>query len=90
MINKNNWSIDEKEIPHNFFKNNIKYFPFNGGSIETLFSKIKIVHSKRVFGKSKNIKLNINKNDILNAFKLHKKYQDINEVINKPPFGIYC
>jgi hypothetical protein len=47
-----NWSLDEKsEITPEWFKKNIDYFKFYGRDIETLLSKTKIAHSKRVYCK---------------------------------------
>jgi len=90
MIRKNNWLIDNKDIPTNFFKHNRECFPFNGGSIETFFGKVKMIHSKRVFGKSKKEKMKITKEDIENAIEIHKKYEMIDDIMNNnPPFGMY-
>ena len=91
MIRKNDWGISEKEIPLDFFKNNFKYFPHNGGSVETFFAKVKMVHSKRVFGKSKVEKMNITKEDIKNALEIHRKFENLDEKINNklPPPGMY-
>jgi len=90
MVRKNDWDINTNEIPFNFFKTNRDYFPFNGGSIETFFGKVKMVHSKRVFGKSKKEKMKITKDDILQALKVHKEVERIDErLINKPPTGMY-
>ena len=90
MVKKNDWSITNNDIPSNFFKKNREYFPFNGGSIETFFGKVKMIHSKRVFGKSKEDKMKITKEDILQALKIHKEVERIDERINnKPPPGMY-
>ena len=87
MITKNDWLINKSDIPTDFFKDNIQYFPHNGGSIESFFAKIKIVHSKRVFGKSKTEKKIVTNKDILNAFDIQKKNIKIEK--KKIPFGMY-
>lgn len=87
MITKNDWLINKSDIPTDFFKDNLQYFPHNGGSIESFFAKIKIVHSKRVFGKSKTEKRIVTKKDILNAFDIQKK--NIKTEKKKIPFGMY-
>ena len=91
MVKKNNWSINKEEIPMNFFKHNRECFPYNGGSVETFFSKVKMVHSKRVFGKSKEEKMNINKEDILRAMEIQKEFKNSEERLgkSKPPPGMY-
>ena len=90
MVNKNNWGIKKEDIPYNFFKHNREYFPFNGGSIETFFGKVKMIHSKRVFGKPKGEKMKITQEDIINAMKVHKEFERIDERINdKPPPFMY-
>jgi len=90
MVKKNNWGIKKEDIPYNFFKHNREYFPFNGGSIETFFGKVKMIHSKRVFGKPKGEKMKITQEDIINAMKVHKEFERIDERINdKPPPFMY-
>ena len=90
MVRNNNWNIDENEIPKDFFKDCKDYFPYNGGSVETFFTKVKMVHSKRVFGKAKGKKMNITGEDMKNALDIHKKFKDENiSKRNKPPVGMY-
>jgi len=43
------WSIDKKALTDEWFIKNKVYFQFFGRDMETLFSKIKIAHSRRVF-----------------------------------------
>jgi len=89
MVKKNDWNIDEKEIPRDFFRDSKDYFPYNGGSVETFFTKVKMVHSKRVFGKAKGEKMNITGKDMINALEVHKKFKDEDITNNKPPPGMY-
>ncbi len=90
MVKKNDWNINETEIPKDFFRDSKDYFPYNGGSIETFFTKVKMVHSKRVFGKSKGEKMNITGEDIKKALDIHKKFKDEDiSKNNKPPSGMY-
>ena len=88
MVRKNDWYIDDTEIPKYFFKNNREYFPYNGGSIETFFGKVKMVHSKRVFGKSKTSKMNITRKDMTKALDIHKASIE-KKKRNIPPPGLY-
>lgn len=77
------WSIDEKfkdDFSLKWFERNIDYFTFYGRDMETLFSKVKIAHSRRVFCLDKNMKKKINKTDMEKGFLL---YLDNDEVKNR-------
>ena len=51
MVKDIKWTINEKEIPIDFFKENYSCFENMAGDIETLIFNIKIEHAKRVFCK---------------------------------------
>jgi SpoVK/Ycf46/Vps4 family AAA+-type ATPase len=75
------WSViieDEEEIL-SFFNKHIKDFPFYGRDIEVFFSKCKIVHTRRIFGKKKSERKKITIEDVLNAFNLYLKHRDQKE-----------
>lgn len=89
MVKKDKWKITSTQIPVNFFKDNTEYFPYFGGSVEIFYGKVKIAHSKRVFGRDRSKKKRISKNDMIYALKLHKdSFQKLN-TNDKPPFGMY-
>ena len=46
-VEENNWKL--KNIPVSWFEKNMDYFRYFGRDMETLFSKTKIAHSRRVF-----------------------------------------
>jgi len=75
MIHESNWEIS---VDTTFLKNMIikekDLFKDAGGSCENLFSKIKLAHSKRIFGKSSNLKFKISEEDINDAIEMMKKY----------------
>jgi len=75
MIKENSWEFD---IDINYIKETIKsnedIFKNTGGSCENLFSKIKLTHSKRVFGLSNDVKFIITKEDFDKAIDMMKKY----------------
>ena len=79
MLNETNWllheEVDKKYITL-FFKDNKECFKHTGGSIETFISKLKMVHSKRVFNLEKEFKFIINKEDIENGLDSVKKHSD--------------
>ena len=48
----------------------MKYFKYFGRSIETLFTKAKIAHGRRVFGKEEFVKKQITQDDLDEAIKM--------------------
>ena len=82
MVNDIKWTIDEsieKKFIIDFFKNNKDCFKNFGGDIETFISKIKMVHSKRIFCLDKKNKFIITKEDIETGIKIMKKSKLYNE-----------
>jgi replication-associated recombination protein RarA len=75
MIKENSWELD---LDINYIKETIRsnedIFKNTGGSCENLFSKIKLTHSKRVFGLSNDVKFIITKEDFDKAIDMMKKY----------------
>jgi hypothetical protein len=80
-----NWSLDS-DINIDFFETNLAFFPYYGRDIEILLLKTKIVHSRRVFCKDKNIKTIINKTDLEKGLELFKKHGDQPD---KPSNAVY-
>lgn len=96
-INDIAWKIDEDDTKINaeWFEKNIIYFKFYGRDIETMLSKIKIAHGRRVFCKSENEKRKITFADLEKGFDMFLKNDDVksrkeNESINKMLMSIYC
>ena len=81
MIHENSWEL---EIDINYIKEVIKgneeIFKNTGGSCENLFSKIKLTHSKRVFGLTNDVKFIITKEDFDKAIDMMKKYYSEKQV----------
>ena len=73
------WSFVEK-IKVCWFEKNIEYFKFYGRDMETLLSKTKIAHSKRVFCKDIEYKTKLIMEDIQNGFDM---FIDNKEVKNR-------
>ena len=89
-IKINNWSIlndnIEKELPLIFFEKNLSMFKYNGGDMENLWHLTKIVHSRRIFGKSHDIQKKIIKEDIENGYKLYCENEEVqsrDDIFNK-------
>jgi len=80
-IRENNWKILnndlEKEIPLYFFEKNIHTFTYSGGDMENLWHFTKIVHSRRIFGKSHDLMKKITYIDIENAYKLYSENDEV-------------
>ena len=77
-----NWEISDdkeslKKISIEWFKKNMVYFKFYGRDVETFLTKIKICHSRRVFGKNDEEKKKINYVDFENGFKVFLQNDDI-------------
>lgn len=91
LITDAGWNIEVGSIDEKFFDKNVDMFPHFGGSLLTLFAKIKMVHSQRVFGKPVYLKKIINKEDVDRGYELYLKYQKTEDNVNarKPPPGMY-
>ena len=89
MVGEMNWEtkIQTKEITEIITKN-IDLFKDAGGSMENLFSKIKLVHSKRVFGLAMDQKFIITINDITGAIEMMKN-NDMAKNSKKERFDYY-
>lgn len=74
MVKEMNWEtkLEVKEI-NDIIKKNIELFKDAGGSMENLFSKIKLTHSKRVFGLPMDQKFIIKEEDIVGAIEMMRK-----------------
>ena len=79
-IEDNKWFIlnenCEEQIPVSFFEKNLSYFKYNGGDMENLWHFCKIVHARRIFGKSNDIVKKITKEDLENAFKFYSENEE--------------
>jgi len=72
------WEIDEKSnISADWFKKNKEYFRFYGRDIETLLSKTKIAHSRRVFCRPESDKKRLIVKDLDKGFEIYLKNDDI-------------
>lgn len=78
------WKINKNDIQSEWFDKHINDFKYFGRDMETLFSKVKIAHSKRVFCLSEKYKRTITREDLengFNKFMLHKyKKQDVEKM----------
>ena len=70
------WSIST-ELNGTWFEKKLVYFKFFGRDIETLLSKTKIAHSRRVFCKSADDKTKITLSDLEKGFELYLKNDEV-------------
>jgi hypothetical protein len=76
QIKKEDYTLDTNNtFLENYIETNKEYFPNFGGDIETYFFQIKMMHAKRVFGKSVKLRNIFTKDDLVNALTEIKKNQ---------------
>jgi len=72
------WEIEENsKITSEWFEKNMVYFKFFGRDIETLFSKIKIAHGRRIFCKPKPNRKKITFADLEKGFEMFLKNDEV-------------
>ena len=78
-VKENGWNVDteDKTLGSGWFQKNMDSFPSYGRDIETLFSKIKIVHSRRVFCKPEKEKKKIIGKDLEKGFEIYLQNENI-------------
>jgi len=76
------WSVCE-ELKVEWFEKNMKYFKFFGRDMETLFTKTKIAHSRRVFCKPEEMKTKITMKDLENGFEIFIKNEEVKNRVNE-------
>jgi SpoVK/Ycf46/Vps4 family AAA+-type ATPase len=74
------WSCDE-EVNSGvaWFKKNLDYFKYYGRDMETLLSKVKIAHSRRIFGKKEGDfeKKKVTMKDLEKGFQMYLKNEEV-------------
>lgn len=73
------WSIKDGSLGEEWFTENMDYFKYYGRDIETLFAKVKIAHSRRVFCCKPEDKTVIVKKDLDNGLKLYLANDEVKE-----------
>jgi SpoVK/Ycf46/Vps4 family AAA+-type ATPase len=77
-VNDIGWEINtESKISVEWFKKNKDYFKFYGRDIETLLSKCKIAHSKRVFTRPETDKKKLILKDLEKGFDIYLKNDEV-------------
>ena len=71
------WSVASEEIKVAWFEKNIGYFKYFGRDMETLFSKTKIAHGRRVFCLQENEKRIVSLKDLEKGFEIYLKNDEV-------------
>lgn len=78
MVKDIGWEIDDNSgINSDWFKKNKDCFKFFGRDIETLLSKVKIAHSRRVFCRPEMEKKHLTSKDLDRGFEIYLMNEDI-------------
>lgn len=84
------WEVDENSnINAEWFKKNKDYFRFYGRDIETLLSKTKIAHSRRVFCRPESEKKRLTVKDLDKGFDIYIKNGDVKSKKEEAEFKKY-
>lgn len=89
-VNDYNWCIAEGNIiPDSWFETKMEYFTTYGRDMETLFTKTKIAHSRRVFCLPASDKTRITNKDLDNGFKLFLENPEVKDRKDRGSMGNY-
>lgn len=90
MVNDIGWEIStDSKITADWFKKNKDYFHFYGRDIETLLTKIKIAHSRRVFCLPETDKKKITIQDLDKGLQVFIRNDDIKNRKDEKQFKLY-
>ena len=76
------WSFSEN-VPDSWFEAQKEYFKYFGRDMETLFSKTKIAHSRRVFCKTQDVKTKLIMKDLEKGFEMFISNNEVKSRKNK-------
>ena len=95
QVTHNEWTFDENvklndyQLLSEVFESNKEIFDQNAGDTLILFDKVKICHSRRVFGKRKKFKKIIDITDIKLGMELVKSFKKSKSSKREVPYGMY-
>jgi hypothetical protein len=89
-----NWSLEKNStLKQQWFEDKMDYFKYYGRDMETLFSKCKIAHSRRVFCKPEKFKTVLNTVDLDKGFTIYLDNDEVKQrkqSINPSIYSMYC
>jgi len=92
MVGESDWSfVDQTSIPAKWFEDKKKTFVHYGRDMEMLFTYTKIAHSKRVYGKSPDMRKKITAEDLNQGYETFMKHKKGGKEKEMPSslFGLY-
>ncbi len=89
IVMENEWKLKEDALSLEWFKKNSKQFTNYGRDMEQLFTYTKICHSRRIYGKNEE-KKNIDKEDIVNGFKMFIDNRKEDKIDTSILYSLYC
>lgn len=79
IVKENEWKIENNAINDKLIEENRDHFQFNGGDMELLFTKVKFIHSMRVFSEEDSKKKIITKQDFEEALEAFTDNEEMRE-----------
>ena len=79
IVKENEWNIESNAICVDLIEQNRDHFQFNGGDMELLFTKVKFIHSLRVFSEEDSKKKIITKQDFEEALEAFTDNEEMRE-----------
>lgn len=87
-IKNNQWELEiEEEKLTNWFKKNYKSFKYYGRDVEQLFSYMKMMHGRRLYGQDNKLRKRIIMEDLEKGFEQFEKHSKIKEP--EKIYGLY-
>lgn len=91
-VNNMNWSVDpniQTKMLSTWFEKNVDSFPHYGRDIEQWISHIKVLHARRIYGKSKDLCKIITMDDIEKGMQAFKENSKSTSPLNESLYGLY-
>ena len=89
IVLENEWKLKNDALSLEWFKEKSKQFTNYGRDMEQLFTYTKISHSRRIYGKNE-AKKNIDREDIVNGFKMFMDNRKEDKIDNSILYSLYC
>ena len=88
-VDEAGWTIDESAITDTWFEKRKDHFPSFGRDMEMMFSYTKIAHSRRIYGKSKELRKCLNSNDLDRGYEMLLDNRKKENLISKAMLSMY-
>jgi len=88
-VDEAEWTIRESDITDSWFEKRKEKFPSFGRDMEMLFSYTKIAHSRRIYGKAKNLRKCLNISDLDRGYEMLLENRKKEDHIKKAMLSMY-